>query len=150
MNVKKILPWHLLTCLFLLVILSTFFVKEGFYLSKDISAKDPTGEYSSKFASAIDYAMADTSKKSLINVLPQNTSNVSGLDLKLTGLLDPTQRLLTVLGDADTLRVLHDKSSGILNLSTSDLPVMLIITSTGPVIYKDKMAMVSLLTNITI
>jgi hypothetical protein len=150
MNVKKILPWHLLICIFLLVILSTFFVKEGFYLSKDISAKDPSGEYASKLASAIDYAMADTSKKSFINVLPQNTSNVSGLDQKISGLLDSTQRMLTVLGDMDSLRVLHDKSSGVLNLSSADLPLMLVITSTGPVIYKDKMAMASLLTNLSI
>jgi hypothetical protein len=94
--------------------------------------------------------MADTTKKSFINVLPQNTSNVSGLDKKITTLLDTNQRMLTVLGDLDSLRVLHDKSAGVLNLSAADLPVMLVMTSTGPVIYKDKMSMTSLLTNLSI
>lgn len=150
MNTKKILPWSLLVILFVVVILSTFYVQEGFYLSKDISAKDPSGTYTTKLSSAIDYAMADTTKKSFINVVAPNMSNVSGFDSKITGLLDSTQRLMTVLGDTDSLRVIREKSSGVLNLSIMDLPVMLTITSTGPVIYKDKNAMTSLLTNLTI
>jgi len=129
--------------------LSTFYV-EGFQLTKDITAKDPSGEYSSKLGTAIDFAMSDTSKQSFVNIMPSNATNVSGLDSKITGLLNPNQRVLTVLGDSDTLQVLRTKSNNVLNLSVSDLPVMLMITSTGPVIYRDKMSMTSLLTNLTI
>ena len=130
--------------------ISTFYVHEGFYLSKDITEKDPSGAYSKKLASAIDFAISDTSKQSLIMVLPETTANISGLDQKITGLLKANQRLLTVTADTDTLNTLRSKSSGVLNLSVADLPVMLVITSTGPVIYKDKTAMSSLLMNLTI
>jgi hypothetical protein len=149
MNVNTILPWYLLIFVFLIIIFSTFYV-EGFQLTKDIKSKDPSGEYSMKLASAIDFAMADTTKQSFISIMPSNAANISGVDNKISGLLNPNQRLLTILGDSDTLRVLAEKSNGILNLSVADLPVMLMITSTGPIIYRDKMSMSSLLTNLTI
>jgi len=133
---------------FLLLIISTLYV-EGFTLTQKMSSKDPE-KYSSQLVSAIDLAMADTTKQSFVNIMPPNATNVSGIDNKITGLLGPNQRILTILGNSDTLQLLRDKSNGILNLSRADLPVMLAITSTGPIIYRDKMSMTSLLNNLTI
>jgi hypothetical protein len=127
--------------LIILVFLLSFFFKEGFYLPDNQTVR---------LASAIEYAMADTTKKSYLNIMPPNAMNVSVTDQKITKLLDSKQRIITVLGNENTLKILNNKSSGVLNLRVEDLPVMILITPTGPIIYKDATAMTELLTNLNV